>query len=128
MSSLSLDEFLASFRNRTKLRGNSFQEKFDNFLTRLEKVAVDCENSEDRSLYREKYGEIHRMEFQSLTIIKASFLSEIDLKSALTEYIMSLTTSLIKVMSEYEKYDDFDAVGVIDSLGYIIVELEEVLK
>ncbi len=122
MSVAPLNEYLDSFRSRTKLRGDSFQEKLETFLTRLEKVALDCEASLDVSPYRTNYGKIHMLEFENLkTLSQADLIKYLDyLKSHLQEIHD-------KYVMDYGVYD-FEVVGTVDGLCYIVVELEEVLK
>lgn len=130
MSLAPLNEYLDSFRLRTKLRGNSFQEKMEAFLSRLEKVALDCESSLDRSPYRKDYGKIHRQEFVNLQAIQLEFPSESEMKFRLQEYLSYLNTHLQEIHDTHADFGEygFDIVGTIDGLCYIIVELEEVIK
>lgn len=122
MDNPSFEEHLNFFRSRTKVSGNSFQEKLKAFLIRLEKVASDSENSSEQSLYRNGFGRVHKLEFQNIQ----SYLegNPQDLRNRLNQYLSYLTSHLREI---YENLDIED-VGIIDGLSYIIVELDEVLK
>ena len=130
MSLAPLNEYLNSFRLRTKLRGNSFQEKMETFLSRIEKVALDCEASTDKSPYRKDYGGVHRNEFNNLKAIQLEFPFDDELKFRLKEYLSYLAGHLQEVHDDHSEFGryGFDIVGTIDGLCYIVVELEEVLK
>jgi hypothetical protein len=116
-SNSTIQSFLESFRERTKINGNSFREKFDFLIKRWEKVVEDC--VDDNSNYRQNFGKVHRLTLKALEDHKE--WSDDEAKERLEEEANFRFQELHNILGNVE------LAGYIDGLSYIIVEIDEII-
>lgn len=130
MSILSIEDHLNSFRQRTKIRGNTFYEKLTQLVLRLEKVVSDCENSPDKSPFRTSFALVHKEELECFRALTSLNFADEDMKEILNNYVKEYLQRFADYHQTAQEfgYWDWTSAGTVDALCYILVELEEVLK
>ncbi len=125
-----LDQYLDSYRQRTKLRGKTFEEKLEEVISRWEKIAEDCENDHDNSVYRKTYAESHRSLakiFRS-AMSTESFSSEEEHRELVSATFLGSRNYLFKHCHPRNPPTDPYWSATVDAICYQIVECEAIFK
>jgi hypothetical protein len=108
------EDYLESFRSRTKVRGSTVSEKLNFALSRWDKVVAD--SSDDESNYRMGFSDVHAKYAK-----KVRELVEITSDDNMPEALNGIATEAAEA---FISVGDMIPSGVLDGMGYIISELE----
>lgn len=116
MDDNAVESTLSFFKSKSQVKGLNAYEKLKALSQRWHKVIEDCEKSNDNSKYRHDFKEAHKL---PLAIINNS-LKELNPESEdqAKMVVQNLRSRFLFSLA------NFQSLGAIDALGFIISELE----
>lgn len=117
-----VDSFLDFYRNQTKVKGLDLDSRLNVLIDRWKKVVND--SSDDDSKYRLQYIRVHSKHISLCE--NMLYNDEKPLRIRISKLIDKDKALLREAI--IESAESYDMDGVVDSLGYIVSELEKAIE